>query len=213
MVFVSWTVWPNIFLPPSLSALSHPWPAFPLGGLHCGCCLPCRALHPREALLLLVILPAVPQREVARRQQRVHVLAGGRPHQHTSSGQRWGEPTRCQWRGLWASAAGQYRLTADGCTAVGGAFTTIWLIDILSKRKKKNQQLVFFAAGRGTSCFYCQDGCILSAELQLRSLSLPEDSTCKLFHWPGAATNKDGSLTPEQRKTRCGLVMEGPVWG
>lgn len=113
------------FLSPSLAALSNPWPALPLGGVHCGRRLPRRTLHPREALLLLVILPAVPQREVARGQQRVHVLAGGRPHQHASPGQRRGEPARRQRRGLRASAAGQYCLTVDGCTAVGGAYTTI----------------------------------------------------------------------------------------
>lgn len=94
----------------SFLASSHPWPAFPSGCVHCGHRLPRRSLYSGETLLLFLYLPALPQRQTPPRQQGVYVLAGWHPHQHTPPWQWWGEPSCCQWRGLWASAAGQHCL-------------------------------------------------------------------------------------------------------
>lgn len=139
----------NIFLwfSPSFSASPHSWPALPLGGVHRGRGLPRRPLHPGETLLRLLFIPAVPQREVTRRQQRFHVLTGWRPHQHTSPGQRRGEPSHRQRWGLWAIAARQYCLIGRW-TDRRGRVLYHGLIDWRFMKKAKEPATVFFAAGR-----------------------------------------------------------------
>lgn len=144
----------NIFLwfSPSLSASPHSWPALPLGRVHCGRGLPRRPLHPWETLLLLLFLPAVPQWEVTHRQQRVHVLAGWHPYQHASPGQRRGEPSHSQRRGLWATAAGQYCLIGRWTDRRGRGLYHVWLIDVSWKRRKSQQP--FPLLQRGTNCAF-----------------------------------------------------------
>lgn len=94
-------------------ASPHPRSALPPGGLHRGRGLPRGCFHSREALLLLLFLPVVPQWEVPRGWQRIHVGTGRRAHQHASPRQWWRKSSDRQPRGHWAASAGQYCLSGS----------------------------------------------------------------------------------------------------